>query len=263
MSVKRFSLWLGLVPLALMAFAHPPAIRPAPETQIVFQFLTVVHEDGSAEFSAIVKFSKAGIEETLKNADYPEDALCAHATKDVESNFGAFDQEKHGEGIWCTYSVQMDNLQDLRNHLEDEFAVDVRTLAIKDNSFSLDLSWTRFPCTTNDPAKFGCEWSVEAPGNVGKNNATDVSGRTLTWDLAASGTPMRFTAESEVGGYDPAIVILLVICSCGCCLTILLIGGGIGVYFYLRRRNRDSTREEPATPENPAPTSSPADTIKL
>ncbi len=263
MNGKRSPLWLGLVPLALMAFARPAAVRPAPETQIVFQFLTAVHEDGSSEFSAIVKFSKTGIEEALKNADFSEDELCAHATKDVESNFGTFDQEKHGEGIWCTYSIPLDDLQALHNHLEDEFAVNVRGLKIEDNTFTLDLSWTRFPCTTSDPTKFGCEWSVEAPGKVGANNATEVSGRTLTWDLALNDTPMRFTAESEVGGYDPTIVILLAIFSCGCCLIVLLIGGGVGLYLYLRKRNRDSAAEEPDVPDHPAPAPSPADTIKL
>ncbi len=263
MTRKRSPIWLGLVPLALMAFAPPPATRSAAETQIVFQFLTVVHEDSSAEFSAILKFSKTGIDEALKNADYPEDELCANATKDVESNFGTFEQENHGEAIWCTYSIRMDNLQGLRNHLEDEFAVDVRALQIEDNTFTLDLSWTRFPCTTTDPSKFGCEWSVEAPGKVGENNATDVSGRTLTWDLAAHGTPMRFTAESEVGGFDPTVLIVVLVLTCCCCTGLLLIGGGIGLYLYMRKRNRASDGAEPAAPAVPASVSSPADTIKI
>ncbi len=263
MNGKRSHFWLGLAPLALLAFVPPPAAPSAAETQIVFQFLTVVHEDGSAEFEAILKFSKTGIEEALKTADYPEDELCAHATKDVESNFGTFDQEKHGEGIWCTYSIQMDDLQGLRNHWEDEFAVDVRALKIEDDTFTLDLSWTRFPCTTSDPAKFGCEWSVEAPGTVGDNNATDVSGRILTWDLAASGTPMRFSAESGVGGFDPTILIVVLVLTCGCCTVILLIGAGIGAYLYLRKRNRTSAGAEPPAPAGPSANSSPADTIKI
>ncbi len=263
MNGKRSLIWLGLVPLAVIAFARPPAVRSAMEPQAVLQYLTVVHEDGSVDFEVILKFSKTGLEEALKNADFSEDELCAHATRDVESNFGTFRQEKHGEGIWCISSLRMDNLQELHNHLENDFGVNVRTLKIEDNTFTLDLSWTIFPCTTADPAKFGCEWSVEAPGNVGENNATDVSGRTLTWDLASQATPMRFTAESEVGGFDPALVILLVVFSCGCCLTILLIGGGVGAYFYLRNRNKDAAGEEPAAPENPAPVPSPADTIKL
>jgi hypothetical protein len=263
MNGKRSLFWLGLVPLALMAVARAPAVRSAPEPQAVLQYLTVVHEDGSADFEVILKFSKTGLDKALKNAGFSEDELCAHATQEVESNFGTFSQEKHGEAFWCTSSLRMDTLQELHNHLENDFGVNVRTLKIEDKTFTLDLSWTMFPCTTADPATFGCEWSVEAPGNVGKNNATDVSGRTLTWDLASQATPMRFTAESEVGGYDPTLVILLVIFSCGCCLTILLIGGGIGVYFYLRKRNKDTSAEEPAVPDNPAPAPSPADTIKL
>jgi hypothetical protein len=263
MNGKRYPYWLGLAPLVFLASVNPPAVRPVPEAQMVFRYRTAIHEDGSAEFGVVVTFSKTGIAEILKDADYSEDRICAEVTKGIESSLGAFNQEKHGEEIWCTYSIGMDNLQGLRNHLEDEFMVNVRALEIADDTFTLDLSWTRFPCTTSDPAKFGCEWSVEAPGNVGDNNATQVNGRILTWDLAAHDTPMRFTAESGVGGFDPTIVILMVIFSCGCCLTILLIGGGIGVYFYLRKRNQDSADEEPPAPENPASAASPADTIKL
>ncbi|MGB7540176.1 MAG: hypothetical protein WBM17_16670 [Anaerolineales bacterium] len=263
MNGKRTPYWLGLAPLALFAFVNPAVLAPATESQIVFQFLTVVHEDGSAEFETILKFSKTGIDEALKDADYSEDELCAEATKEIESNFGTFNQKSHGEEIWCTYSVAMDNLQGLRNHFEDEFAVDVRALEIKDGSFSLDLSWSRFPCTTSDPAKFGCEWSVEAPGTVGDNNATQVNGRTLTWDLAASGTPMRFTAESGVGGFDPTILILVIILTCGCCTVILLIGAGVGAFFYLRKRNKATAGSESPAPAAPVSTPSPADTIKF
>jgi len=263
MNGKRSPYWLGLAPLALFAFVNPPAFRPATETQIVLQFLTVVHEDSSAEFETILKVSKTGIDEALKDADFSEDDICAHATKEIESNFGTFSQEKHGEEIWCTYSFQMDNLAGLRNHLEDDFAVDVRALKIEDDTFTLDLSWTRFPCTSSDPAKFGCEWSVEAPGKVTENNASAVSGRTLTWDMASHVTPMRFTAKSEVGGFDPTLLILIGVLTCGCCTVILLIGAGIGVYFYLRKRNQTSADAESPAPAGPASTSSPADTIKI
>jgi hypothetical protein len=262
MNGKRPLIWAVLAAAALCAFGEPPAARPVSEAQIVFQFLTVVHEDGSAEFNTIVKFSPSGIEEAMKDADYPEDELCAHATEDIESSFGTFDQHQRGEEIWCTYSTGMDNLQGLANHFEDEFAVNVRTLAIEDDAFSLDLSWTRFPCTTNNPSKFGCEFSVEAPGEVGDNNATEVSGRTLTWDLGASGTPMRFTAESKVGGFDPTILILAGILTCCCCMVILLIGGA-GLFFYLRRRKQASAEAELASPAAPVSTPASTDTIKF
>jgi hypothetical protein len=263
MHVKRSPCWLSLVPLALLAFAGPPAVRPVSDAQMVFQFLTVVHEDGSAEFETILRFNPAGIDEFLKKNDTAEDAICTEATKQIVKSFGTFTQVKHGDDIWCTYSIAMDNLLGLRNHLEDEYAVNVRTLEITDDTFTLDLSWTRFPCTTSDPAKFGCEWSVEAPGKVGDNNATQVNGRTLTWDLAANGTPKRFTAESEVGGFDTTLLILAFVLMCGCCTVILLMGAGIGVFFFLRKRNRPSADAEPSTPAVPVSSPSPADTIEL
>jgi hypothetical protein len=260
---KRPLCWFGLVPWAVLAFAGPPARRPVSDAQIVFQFLTVVHEDGSAEFETILRFTPAGIDEFLKKNDAAEDAICAEATKQIVNSFGAFTQVHHGEDIWCTYAITLDNLPELRNHLEDEYAVNVRALEITDATFALDLSWTRFPCTTSDSVKFGCEWSVEAPGKVGDNNATRVIGRTLTWDLTANGTPKRFTAESKVGGSDSTLPILVFILMCGCCTVILLMGAGIGVFYFLRKRNRPSADAKPSAPAAPAFSPSPADTIKL
>ncbi|MBN2085309.1 MAG: hypothetical protein JW748_08775 [Anaerolineales bacterium] len=262
MNGKRSLVWAVLAAAALCASGKPPSAPPGSESQIVFQFLAVVHEDGSAEFKTILKFSAFGIEEAMKDADYPEEELCAHATKDIESSFGAFDQRQDGKEIWCTNAIAMDNLQGLRNHLEDEFAVNVRALGIEDGSFALDLSWARFPCTTADASRFGCEFSVEAPGEVGDNNAKKVSGRVLTWDLGSSDTPMRFTAESKVGGFDPAILILAGVLTCGCCTVILLIGGA-GLFFYLYKRKPASAGAEPPAPAAPVPAPPPADTIQF
>jgi hypothetical protein len=259
---KRTLIGLLFGALAISAFARQPAARPAPEVQMTFQFLTTVHDDGSVDFGIVLKFSPTGLEELLKGVDYTEDEVCAKATSEIENVLGTFSQEKHGEEIWCTYSTTLDNLQGLRNQFERDYSVDVNRLEIEDSAFFLDMVWHQFPCTSLDSSKYKCEWVVEAPGKVGKNNATSVSGNTLTWDMTSSSTPKHFTAESEVGGFDPTLLIIGIVLLCGCCLVIFLIGGGVGLYLYMRKRNQTPAGTQPAAPSAP-PASSPAETIRL
>jgi hypothetical protein len=246
MNGKRISVFFMLSTAWLFAFGRAPAARSEVNPKVVFQFLTIVHEDGSAEFESILKFSREQIEENLKKGTYSEDAFCENSTSEIERFFGSFNQEKHGEDIWCSYSTEVDNLQGLSNALEDDFSLTVQRLEIEDETFYLDLSWKTFPCTITNPADFTCEWSVEAPGEIGDNNATRVEGRTLTWDFSEKNISRRFTAESKVGGIDPAVWIVLGILSCGCCTLILLVAGGTAAFFFLRRKKKASADSDPA-----------------
>jgi hypothetical protein len=263
MKGKNIFAWLILTALALCAFGTPPVPRPDADAKVIFQFLTVVHEDGSAEFQYIIKFSKEQIEENLSGNGYSEDELCSKTTSGIQGNLGGFTQEKHGEEIWCTYSVEMDNLQGLSKHLEDGFTLDVQRLEIAEDTFYLDLSWTRFPCTTNDPSKFTCEWTVEAPGKVGENNATRVDGNTLTWDMMLPSTPNRFTAQSQLGGFDPTALIVVGALMCGCCLVTMLIACGAAVFFYFRKRNQPPTESNPAAAPSQSASPSSAENLRL
>ena len=257
MNGKKTISWLILFTLALSAFSRPPVPPPDPNAKMIFQFLAEIKQDGSAEFHYIVKYSKEQVEENLKSEKYAEDEMCAETTSDIEKNIGAFTQEKHGEEIWCTYSLEMDTLQGLSNHLKNDFSLTVQRLEIEDGKFNLDLSWNKFPCTTSNPADFTCEFSIHAPGEVGENNATRVEGGTLTWDMMASGTPLRFEAESAVGGFDSTVLIVLAILMCGCCTVILLIAGGAAVFFFLRRGKETPVESDPGEAINPPPQAAP------
>lgn len=259
MNGKRCLALLLPAALVLCAAGPAPAPRPDPHPDVLFQFLTVVNADGSAEFHYNLKYSKAQVQKNMDRAEYPEDQMCAETTADLEAGIGEFKQEKHGDEIWCTYAMTFDNLQGLNNHLEDDFSLTVGRQEIREGKFYLDLSWSRFPCTTNDPAQFSCEWAVRAPGAVASSNATRVEGNTLLWDMSAAGAVYHFTAETAVGGFDPTVVILVTILLCGCCCTILLIAAGVGLFIYLRRRNAAGPGEAAV----PASQPSPAETVKL
>jgi hypothetical protein len=251
MTGKKILALFLLLSLALSAFRPPAQPRPDPNAKMIMQFLAVINPDGSAEFRYIIKYSRDQVNHNLKSGGYSEDELCANTTAKIESSIGTFTQEKHGEDIWCTDSIDMQNLKGLSNHLKDDFSLTVQRLEIADGKFYLDLAWNSFPCTTPNPADFTCEFSVQAPGAVGTNNATRVKGNTLTWDMSDSGTPLHFKAESAVGGLDFTLLTALAIMTCCCCLVIVLIGGGIAAYLILRNRKLAPAAPEPSAAPEP------------
>jgi hypothetical protein len=263
MNRKRTALWLVLSLLFLSAFGRPPAPSPDPEARVTMQFLTVVKADGSAEFHYNFKYSQEQLQEILDAGQVSEDEICETTFSQIEDSGFSFSQEKHGAEIWCTNVTQLESLPDLADKLEDEFRLlTVQRLEIQGGKFYLDLSWSEFPCVTPDPSQFTCEWTVEAPGKVGENNATRVEGNTLVWDMSESGTPYHFKAESAVGGGgDTTLWIVLLILTCGCCTLLLLIGAGVIVFLVMRKRNPPA--EPPASAETPPPPPSPAATIQL
>jgi hypothetical protein len=129
-------------------------------------------------------------------------------------------------------------------------------LEIKGGTFYLDISWTSFPCATNDASTLTCEWAVQMPGKVGSNNATKVESTTLTWDISSASTPYHFTAQSTVGsgflGMDSTTIAVLAFLMCLCCLVILLVGGGIAAYFIMRRRKAAQAPSKPTAVTVPA-----------
>jgi hypothetical protein len=260
MNGKKTLSWLVLAAFALAAFGRPPSPRTDRNARVVFQFLMVVNRDGSAELHHNVKYSKEQIDQLLEKGDYPREEVCQETTSDLEKAFGAFAQEEHGDEIWCTYTISMDNLKGMRSHLTDEFNVTIDRLEIEDNTFYLDLTWRSYPCTTTDPSQFSCEWSVQAPGKVGENNATRVDGNTLTWVMSDPGTSKHFKAQSSVGGLDTTtLLIVAALLSCGCCTVVLLIAAGIAVFLLLRKRNPAAPESEPAAAEaDPPPGAPPA-----
>ncbi|MBN1440645.1 MAG: hypothetical protein JW929_14650 [Anaerolineales bacterium] len=265
MRYKRAVLGLGLAGLLLSAFGSPPAPRPDPNARIIMQFLTVVNADGTAEFHYIFKYGKALLEDIKEAGKVPLDDICEETFAEIEDPDFTFTQENHGEEIWCTNMQEFDTLPDLVDMLEDDFGnLSVRRLEIENHTFFLDLSWSRFPCTSSDPSDFTCEWTVEAPGKVGENNATRVEEDRLTWDLMDSDTPRKFQAESAAGGSDTTLwIVLAAVLTCGCCTVLLLIIGGVAAYLIWSRRKRASEAPEDAEAAAPAPPSLPADTIKL
>ncbi len=190
--------------------------------------------------------------QTLPN--FSTSTLCNDAFQQVENSVVQFQQEQHGDEIWCSYTKKYDDLQALEAQMKDDFAhLTIRRMEITNGTFYYDISWTTFPCSTSDTSLLTCEWAVQMPGKVGANNATKVDGPTLTWDMTNAATPYHFTAQSSVGsGSSSTVIIILTVLLCLCCLVILLIGGGIAAYLILRKRNAAPAEPRPGAASDPA-----------
>jgi hypothetical protein len=234
---KIFSIFM-LLSLGLSAFRTPQPTRPAAGAKVVVQWLTVVHGDGSSDYEYILKISAESLQLLRSSGSFNESTLCDDAFKNVENSVIKFVQEPHGADIWCVYTKKLDDLPALEAQWKDDFDhLTIRRLDIKGGTFTADLSWTSFPCSTPDTSVLTCEWSLQMPGKVGDNNATHVDGTTLTWDMSSSSTPYHFTAQSAAGGSSSTMWIILVVLTCCCCLVVVLAGGGIAAYFIMRKRN--------------------------
>ena len=262
MSGKKILLLLMLLSLGLFAFCPSASSRPDSNAKTVFQYLTVVNKDGLAEFHFILKINQARIQE-YRNSGFSESKLCQESI----TNTNAYTQEPHGEEIWCTFTYHFDNLKELEKQLPHDFdqnqitsssisGLTINRLEIKDGTFTLDLSWSNFPCRLAEGSLDVCEWSVQMPGKVGNNNASRVEGTTLTWDMSTAASPHHFTAQSGVGnsllGIDPTLAAISVFALLGCCCILLLAAGGVG-FFLLRRKNASAKAAVVANPRIPNP----------
>jgi hypothetical protein len=252
---KNLSLVMFLS-LGLLAFSAPAQPRLDSTPKMVIQFLTTVHENGSADFGYVIKINQALVQSLQNISNFSEGTICEDVFRSIETSVVQFKQEQHGEEIWCTYTKHLDDMAALEVQWKDDFDhLTIRRLELKGGTFYLDISWTAFPCATNDTSVLTCEWTVQMPGKVGSNNATKVEGTTLNWDMSGAGTPHHFTAQSTVGGgflgMDSTTIAVLAFLTCLCCLVILLVGGGIAAYFILRKRKAAPAASEPATVSAP------------
>jgi len=253
MTGKKILSLILLLSLGLLAFRPPTQPRLDTTPKLVIQWLTVVHGNGSAEIQNILKISQSMVQTLKTLPNFSESTLCNDAFQQFENSVVQFKQEQHGEDIWCTYTKNFDDLQALETQMTDDLGhLTIRRLEITGGTFYYDISWSTFPCATNDTSVLTCEWAVQMPGKVGANNATTVEGTTLTWDMSNAATPYHFTAQSATGGSDSTVWIVLGVMTCLCCLAIILIGGGIAAYLILRKRKAPAAAPAETGSTNPA-----------
>jgi hypothetical protein len=263
---------LLILSVGLTAFS-PPILPPSDkDAGLILQYLTVVNADRSVEFSYILKIRPSAADDMIQNYDYTRENLCADVTSQTTDTLGHFKQKEHGEDIWCVSKQSPDTIEELKVWMDDQFSITIVRLEIVKGKFYFDIRWGSFPCGSNDPAEFSCEWAVQAPGKIGDNNATRVEGRTLIWVMTDPDGPNHFTAESSASsgflGMDPAFAAVLFSLTCCCCIIILLAGGGLTLFLIYRRKKAAPDQEEadsssssgqsiPSTPASSYPSANP------
>ena len=217
-----------------------------------FQFSTVIESDGSGEFSIEMEFTEDDFalmgavsgEELLDQAGGDSDALCGEMGSDLgdfPSGARVEYQEKDG-GFVCKFFMPFSDLDEL-NQIYEDMDIDVNRLEIVDGNLEYDVAMDMAGSESDFDIGFGLieiGWSLTVPGTVGDNNATNVDGRTLTWEMDGGGV-QRFEAESSKAGSlsfltdSSSLVWLLgfgLLCLCG----LVLVGGGVGFYFYNKKK---------------------------
>lgn len=225
-----------------------------------FQFSTVIESDGSGEFSIEMEFTEDDFalmgavsgEELLDQAG-GEAALCGEMGSDLgdfPSGARVEYQEKDG-GFVCKFFMPFSDLDEL-NRIYADMDIDVNRLEIVDGNLEYDVAMDTSRGESDFDIGFGLieiGWSLTVPGTVGDNNATNIDGRTLTWEMDG-GAVQHFEAQSSSGGSFPSlpslpsipgfsedsllgwILALGFLCLCG----LVLVGGGVGFYFYNKKK---------------------------
>jgi hypothetical protein len=176
--------------------------------------------------------------------------VCDDLMKDTKSSLpsGAVTrQEKKGNETWCYVDVKFTSLADLESFYTDQTNLTVNRLEVADNTFYYDVSTDMSAATgttTGFPLQF--TWKVSMPGAVKSNNASSVSGNTLTWDLGSATGKVDMQAQSSLSGSSLPGWTGWVIGAGAClCLLVLVIAVVVVVVLLLRKRNKKSAAPVP------------------
>lgn len=181
-----------------------------------FQFETTVNSDGSGETaiamgltaedkSALEAFSDGELTDICSEVDF------LNVPGDV-----TFTQEDRGDETWCVVTESFSNLDELRADYT-ETDIRVNRLEFTEDRFYFDIDFDLSEASQEDVEmlgtmgmEFNFVWILTVPGNVGANNANEVSGQTLTWNLPM-GSIVNLQAESSLGGGFSSIILIVVL----------------------------------------------------
>lgn len=243
------------------------------------QIKNTIRPDGSNDLTTEVGFTTED-KQMLGNLGTPTDDICSSVQSEFGQAAGAtFSKEVRGNETWCTMQMSFANLDELHKALEEGSGITVNRLEIVNGRLYYDLEVDM----SSDEANLGqtfpmtLKWLVGVPGKVISHNASQVDGKTLTWNL----TPNQNThiqIESSLSGSSfpkfPAWLIGVFLMLCLCCFGVILIIV-IVVFVIMRRRKiapstempdvvtpavetavAETSAETPA-PQNPEPKSEP------
>jgi hypothetical protein len=199
------------------------------------EYRTDINKGGAGQMSMAVGFTGEEASSLTDLTGGSTANICQEMWSESNSDFPAnavIRQEQRGDETYCLVEFSYANLQELRTDYEN-MGITVNRLEILENRFYYDVS---IDMGESDTLGFpvNMTWVVTMPGTVGTNNATTVSGQTLTWNLAV-GQVNSMRAESAVGSNW----LWWVLGGLGClCLLVVVIAAIIGIVLYLRKKKK-------------------------
>lgn len=222
------------------------------------QVNTAINPDGSGKIITEIGFT-AQDKEMFAGFGQEMTDICASMQEDSDlPSTASIRQEERGDETWCIIDYAFNDLQELRQYLEEGDGITVNRLEFVGDTFYYDLLidmssedsgfGSAFPITLN--------WQVTLPGKVGDNNADKVEGKTLTWNLPINQSVSVQAQSSVSGGLEfPSgnnmIWVIASLLGCLCCFAFLVIVAV--VVFVLLRKRKSSLASQPATTPAAAP----------
>jgi len=213
-----------------------------------FQVNTTVTPSGAGELRSEIGFTQSD-KDMLKTLDTSPEKFCDEAQTGGDLPAGSpVTLEERGDETWCVVTVPFKDLAELRTVAYDSMeGLTINELELTPTSFTYDVD---IAFTGDQGSQLGADqaifrWQVTAPGTITENNADEVDGNTLTWNLGI-GESINVRVVSAISPVDalvggsglPGWVIPAVIGLC-CCL-LLLVAVVMVVVVVMRRRQADN-----------------------
>lgn len=223
------------------------------------RFTTDIKSDGSGEFKILLSITKEDIDaiEDELNEDFEDfidgqtgenDIQDACESVEDEDDFpreGSVKYSERGNTFSCEITIPFDDLDALEEIYGDMGLANVNRLRINsdgDLDYEVDVSMFGM----DDPDDLGIgdfeySWNVKVPGKAVKDNADDVSGSTLTWELDPRDDSVSIEVESEP---STNIWIWVLVIGGLCFFGLLVLGGGGAAFYFIQKKNKEDAAEE-------------------
>lgn len=207
-------------------------------TSCTMQVSSTIRPDGSNDLRIEMGFSAAD-KEMMGSMGGSTANVCSEMEGESDLPAGTtFTSEERGDETWCIMTINYGSLEELQMMLEEGDGITVNRLEILDGKLyydlSVDMSTEQF--TDGDTFPMAMKWQVTVPGRVGENNADEVEGKTLTWELPV-GEIANIQVESSLsgGGLPEWISWLVPVLICLCCFGFVVVAAVV-IFVLVRRR---------------------------
>ncbi len=201
-------------------------------------FITDIKSNGSGAYIQEIGFQ--GDEASMAGLSDGGEDFCAKQNEELPPGT-SIRQETRNEGeTWCIYETPFNSIEDLKT-IYGATDTRINEISIADGKLTYDIS---LDLSGDSGAPMGADifWIVNMPGKLIENNASEQIDNTLKWKLLG-GQVNNIRAVSEVGGFSLDLGGDALWCIfgggaflCMCCFVPLVIGGGLGFYFWRKKK---------------------------